>query len=116
MHSPPSELAADLARAVEAYRTSGRVEELLGRLDTLAREADPDALAHAAEPYRQVPEIIGPLYETIVERRPDDARALVTLANAYWLSGRGGEVVGVLASRALAADPAHRGAWHLWAL
>lgn len=116
MHCPQSDPSADLARAVEAYRASGRVEELLGRLDALAREADPEALAHAAEPYREVPEIIGPLYESIVERRPDDAHALVTLANAYWLSGRGGQVVGMLASRALAADPAHRGAWHLWAL
>lgn len=116
MHTPPSALAADLARAVDEYRTSGQVDALLGRLDVLARGADPDALAQAAEPYRDVPEIVGPLYETIVERRPDDARALVTLANAYWLSGRGGEAVGALASRALAADPAHRGAWHLWAL
>lgn len=48
--------------------------------------------------------------------RPDDARALVALANAYWLSGRGPEVVGDLASRAIAADPQNRAAWHLWAL
>jgi hypothetical protein len=41
---------------------------------------------------------------------------MVVLANAYWLTGRGPEVVGELASRALAADPGNRGAWHLWAL
>jgi hypothetical protein len=41
---------------------------------------------------------------------------LVILANAFWLQGRGPEVVGELASRAIAADPANRGAWHLWAL
>jgi hypothetical protein len=40
----------------------------------------------------------------------------VILANAYWLSGRGPEVVGELASRALAADAGNRGAWHMWAL
>ncbi|HEX6632250.1 MAG TPA: hypothetical protein VF048_14215, partial [Gemmatimonadaceae bacterium] len=48
--------------------------------------------------------------------RPNDARALVILANAYWLGGRGPEVVEELANRAIAADPSNRGAWHLWAL
>ena len=38
------------------------------------------------------------------------------LANAYWLTGRGPDVVGDLASRAIAADATNRGAWHLWAL
>jgi hypothetical protein len=56
------------------------------------------------------------VYERIVEREPDNAAALVALANAYWLTGRGPDVVGALASRALAADPADRAAWHLWAL
>ena len=54
--------------------------------------------------------------ERAVSERPDDAQALVALANAYWLSGSGPEAVGDLASRAMAADPANRGAWHLWAL
>jgi hypothetical protein len=40
----------------------------------------------------------------------------VVLASAYWLHGRGPEVVGALASRAIASDPTNRGAWHLWAL
>ena len=48
--------------------------------------------------------------------QPDNARALVILANAYWLQGRGPQVVGELATKAIAADPANRGAWHLWAL
>ena len=52
----------------------------------------------------------------IVAREPHNARALVALGNAYWLTGRGPEVVGDLASRALAADPSNRAAWHLWAL
>ena len=38
------------------------------------------------------------------------------LANAYWLSGRGPELVRELANRAISADPSNRGAWHLWAL
>jgi hypothetical protein len=68
------------------------------------------------EPFRDIPEVAGPIYETIVAKRPDDARAMVILANAYWLSGRGPDVVGALASRAIAADAGNRGAWHLWAL
>jgi tetratricopeptide (TPR) repeat protein len=63
-----------------------------------------------------MPEVAGPLYERVVDEQPTNARALVILANAYWLSGRGPEVVGELASRALAADPDNRGAWHMWAL
>jgi hypothetical protein len=41
---------------------------------------------------------------------------MVVLANAYWLTGRGADVVGGLARRAIAADETNRGAWHLWAL
>jgi tetratricopeptide (TPR) repeat protein len=54
--------------------------------------------------------------ERAAAEKPDDARTLVALANAYWLSGSGPEVVGDLASRAIAADPDNRAAWHLWAL
>ena len=54
--------------------------------------------------------------ERAAAERPDDAQALVALANAYWLSGHGPDVVGDLASRAIAADPANRAGWHLWAL
>lgn len=61
------------------------------------------------------PPTIGAL-EQAVRAAPDDAQALVRLANAYWLDGRGPEVVGELAERALSLDPANRGAWHLWAL
>ena len=57
-----------------------------------------------------------PALERAVEERPDDARALVALANHYWLIGAGPEVVGDLASRAISADPANRAGWHLWAL
>jgi hypothetical protein len=54
--------------------------------------------------------------EQAVAEHPGDAQKLVSLANAYWLSGRGPEAVSELASRAIAADPANRGAWHMWAL
>lgn len=57
-----------------------------------------------------------PRLEREVAERPDDARALVALANVYWLSGRGPEVVNDLASRAITADPGNRAAWHLWSL
>jgi len=52
----------------------------------------------------------------VVEREPENAAVLVALANAYWLTGRGPDVVGEIAARAMAADPTNRGAWHLWAL
>lgn len=54
--------------------------------------------------------------ERAVAQSPDDPKALIALANAYWLSGHGPEAVGELASRAIAADPANRAGWHLWAL
>jgi hypothetical protein len=57
-----------------------------------------------------------PELERAVAERPDDAKALVALANHYWLLGAGPEAVGDLASRAIASDADNRGAWHLWAL
>ena len=54
--------------------------------------------------------------ERAVDATPNDSKALVALANAYWLTGRGPEAVGDLASRAIAADPENRAGWHLWAL
>jgi hypothetical protein len=63
-----------------------------------------------------MPEVMIPIYERIVAVQPEDAQALVVLANSYWLTGRGPEMVTQLASRAKQLDPANRGAWHLWAL
>ena len=57
-----------------------------------------------------------PALERAVQERPDDAKALVALANHYWLIGTGPEPVADLASRAIASDPENRAAWHLWAL
>jgi len=57
-----------------------------------------------------------PDLERAVRENPNDARALVALANHYWLTGHGPDVVGDLANRAIAADPSNRAGWHLWAL
>src|SRR5918992_596461 len=116
MPSPTGGVSAEIAAAVDAYRVDANIVHLIDRIGRAARVADPDALALAVEPFRGMPEVAGPAYEHIVAARPDDARALVILANAYWLAGRGPDQVAALASRAIAADPAHRGAWHLWAL
>jgi hypothetical protein len=111
-----TDVHTEITAAVDAYREDANIAHLLERIDHVARTADPDTLASAVEPFRAIPEVAGPVYEHIVAAKPDDARALVILANAYWLAGRGPEQVSELASRAIAADPSHRGAWHLWAL
>lgn len=111
-----TDVRTEITAAVDAYRVDANIAQLLERIELAARAADPDALADAVEPFRAMPEVAGPAYEHIVAAKPDDARALVILANAYWLAGRGPEQVAALASRAIAADPTHRGAWHLWAL
>lgn len=116
MIAPPLDLPAALADAVNAYEASGNIGALMERLHRLRDGVTPDALVAAAEPWLHMPEVVGPLYERIVDEQPANARALVILANAYWLSGRGPELVGDLASRALAVDPQNRAAWHLWAL
>jgi hypothetical protein len=116
MISSPPDPAAVLAAAVEEYRQQGDVGALLDRVQALSRAADPDALLAAATPYRDLPEVVIPVYERVVAERAHDAQAMVVLANAYWLTGRGADVVGDLARRAIAADDGNRGAWHLWAL
>ena len=116
MTAPTVDAHSEIAAAVDAYRVDADIASLLARIDRVARTADPETLASAVEPFRAMPEVAGPAYEHIVAAKPDDARALVILANAYWLAGRGPDQVSELASRAMAADPTHRGAWHLWAL
>jgi tetratricopeptide (TPR) repeat protein len=116
MTAPTADVHTEIAAAVDAYRVDANMAHLLDRIERAARTTDPETLASAVEPFRAIPEVAGPAYEHIVAARPDDARALVILANAYWLAGRGPEQVAALASRAIAADPDHRGAWHLWAL
>jgi hypothetical protein len=116
MIAPPPDLPAALADAVHAYEASGNVGALMAQLHALRANATPDALVRAAETWLHLPEVAGPLYERVVDEQPQNARALVILANAYWLSGRGPDVVGPLAARAMSIDANNRGAWHLWAL
>ena len=82
----------------------------------LSSAADPEHLVAATAPFHDLPEVVIPAYERVVAARPHDAQAMVVLANAYWLTGRGADVVGALASRAIQADAGNRGAWHLWSL
>jgi hypothetical protein len=110
------DLHDQLQSALAEYESHNNLGELLDRVRALARTTDLDALIAAAEPLKERPEIAMPVYEHVISRRPNDARALVVLANAYWLTGRGHDVVGDLAERAKKADPGNRGAWHLWAL
>ncbi|HVT38004.1 MAG TPA: hypothetical protein VHE78_03100, partial [Gemmatimonadaceae bacterium] len=107
---------AALDAIVQEYQQRGDVPRLLESLSGFTAAAPTPALAEAVQPYRDMHEVAGPIYEVIVEREPNNAGALVALGNAYWLTGRGPEVVGGLASRALASDPSNRAAWHLWAL
>ena len=116
MISPPIDAAAELTAAVADYRATDDLGALIDRLRHIAATADPDTLAAATVPYRDLPEVVIPVYERIVVARPDDAQAHVLLANAYWLTGRGSEAVERLAVRAKEVDPGNRGAWHMWAL
>ncbi|MFL5605338.1 MAG: hypothetical protein ACJ8AD_02710 [Gemmatimonadaceae bacterium] len=116
MLSSPPDPAVELAAAVEEYRRQGDVGALLDRVQALSRAADPDTLVAAAAPFRDLPEVVIPVYERVVAVRSHDAQAMVVLANAYWLTGRGADVVGALALRAIAVADDNRGAWHLWAL
>lgn len=104
-----------IRQAVERYKSDGEMGPLQDTLAALP-DAPPAVLAEAVEPYRDMPEVAGPVYERIVAAEPENPRALVILANSYWLSGRGPDVVAELATRAIASDATNRGAWHLWAL
>lgn len=116
MLPPTSSVQAEIAAAVDDYQNHGNPLALRSRLREIAGAAMPDALIAAVEPFREIPEVAAPVYEEIVAAQPTNARALVILANAYWLTGRGPDVVGELANRAIAADASNRGGWHLWAL
>ena len=114
--SPFYDPSADLAACVDSYQRSGDLGALLDQLKALAKRFAPDALKRAAQPFGDMPEVIIPLYERIVADSPNDAQAMVVLANSYWLTGRGPAAVEQLASRAKQIDGSNRGAWHLWAL
>src|SRR6476661_3651278 len=116
MISSPSDPAEALAAAVQEYQQQNDVGALLDRVQAIARTTEATRLLEISAPYRELPEVVIPVYERVVAARPSDAQAMVVLANAYWLTGRGADVVGELASRAIAADATNRGGWHLWAL
>src|SRR5438105_10295166 len=112
----PSPLDLGLAEIVEEYRVTANIGTLFDRVRQLAAHSEPEQLAHAARPYHDMPEVVIPAYEHTVAARPQNAQAMVVLAHASWLTGRGAEIVGALAGRAREADVRNRGAWHLWAL
>jgi hypothetical protein len=90
--------------------------QLSAALSKITQDASPDELYEAAEHVRDRPDVAVLLLEHVVEAQPNNSRALVRLANNYWLLGAGPQPVGELASRAIAVDPGDRAAWHLWAL
>ena len=114
--SPYYDPSRELASYVDEYQRTRDLGTLLDQLKALARRTSPDLLKTAAQPFAELPEVIIPLYERIVDASPEDAQAMVVLANSYWLTGRGPEAVNGLASRAKSIDRKNRGAWHLWAL
>ncbi|HEY5440802.1 MAG TPA: hypothetical protein VIJ90_05930 [Gemmatimonadaceae bacterium] len=116
MISSALDVSASVSDAVQEYRQHGDIAALLDRMKALSIAADPETLIAATAPYHDLPEVVIPVYERVVTARPEDAQAMVVLANAYWLTGRGADVVGALAARAIAADADNRGAWHLWSL
>jgi len=87
--SPQPDVGAALDAAVQEYRQRGDVGALLDRVKAVVREAPTEALGPAAAPYMDLPEVVIPVYERIVELSPTEAQPMVVLANAYWLSGRG---------------------------
>lgn len=111
-----SSITGQISAALSKYERDDDLGALIDTLRAASKTADVDALIAAVEPFKERLEVVMPIYEHIVAQRPRDARAMVVLANAYWLTGRGPDVVGRLAERARMADPANRAAWHLWAL
>ena len=116
MSAESNDRVARLAAVIAEYTSGSDVSLLRSRLQEFVDATPAAALLDLIEPYRDDPEVVAPVYEKVVQAEPPNAHAIVVLANAYWLQGRGPAVVGELAGRAMAADPSNRGAWHLWAL
>ena len=102
----------------DSYTRGGETDHasLAATIREIARDVSADDLYEAAAHFRDRPDIATPLLEDVVAAQPNNSRALVRLANCYWLLGAGPQPVAELASRAIAADPQDRAAWHLWAL
>jgi hypothetical protein len=112
----PTDPASRIAEIVDEYRGHDNLGTLFDDLRVFARATDPEVLIDVTRPYRDLPEVVIPIFESVVERSPSDAQSVVVLANAYWLTGRGPDAVGKLARRAIDLDGQNRGAWHLHAL
>src|SRR5215475_12464297 len=89
-----------IAVYVDAYRRSNDVGQLLDDLRSFASGLSAADAKAAAEPFRDLPEVVIPLYEHVTAVAPNDAQAMVILANSYWLAGRGPDAVSKLAVRA----------------
>lgn len=102
----------------DSYTRGGETDHALlaATIREIARDVSAEDLYEAAAHFRDRPDIATPLLEDVVRAQPNNSRALVRLANCYWLLGAGPQPVAELASRAIAADPQDRAAWHLWAL
>ena len=102
----------------DSYTQGGETDHaaLAAAIREIARDVSADDMYEAATHFRDRPDIATPLLEDVVRAQPNNSRALVRLANCYWLLGAGPQPVAELASRAIAADPQDRAAWHLWAL
>ena len=111
-----SDLRERVVAALTQYEKDNDLGVLFDGIRAVTVSHGIDELIGIADEHQDRHEVVIPVYEYVVAQRPNDARALVVLANAYWLTGRGPEVVGDLATRAIDADPSNRGAWHLWAL
>ena len=61
--SPPVDPSSVLAAAVQEYRQAGDIGALLDRVKALASVADADALLAASLPYRDLPEVVIPVYD-----------------------------------------------------
>jgi len=62
--------AAAIAEAVAEYRTGGDVPKLLSRLRAITQSATPADLAAGVEPFRDIPEVAGPVYEVMSRSSP----------------------------------------------
>jgi hypothetical protein len=109
-------LAERLEALVGQYDKDDNLGLFLDGVRGLAKSAPLDELVSVSQPYVDRHEVMIPIFEHVTSQRPNDAKALVALANAYWLTGRGPDVVGEIAERAKKSDSKNRAAWHLWAL
>ena len=102
-----SDLIRALQTVAERFHPSGaptpeQTARIAEALREITRDVAPDSLYAAAEHFRDRPDIAVTILEDVVRAQPNNSRALVRLANCYWLLGAGPQPVGELASRAIA--------------